>query len=394
MTFHRIELVDIGDKFPTLIDEAFHSETDLLIVANGFEDRSTRFATTLAERGKRVPQAATIHYDTNQTDNEQLLSALKKALQILGAVNTPVPIESIPDDIAALVVRAGQNRPGEPVRVTFDVSGASGRVILRVIRTLFHLTREGAAIELTVAYTEATTYSPTKDQADERLAALQPPEDPPADWLPTDPMSVGPDWEAHDAGAEIEYPGQSAEGLGERAVVLCGFNADRVRVALDAVDPAFNADMPHDGVAYIVGRPPADDLAWRLEVMRQINAYGGDTTKFDFHESSTLHYFETLHRLEDLYKASFGSQRMTVIPFGSKMQTLAAALFCELHPDVRAYLVAPRRYTGADYSTGSGPTHTLTFGHLGELTEAMAGLGDLIYDRPENAMTGWTTETT
>ena len=396
MGFNRVELVDLHEFFPTRAVGGRFPPADLLLVVNGFEDRSTRYVELLAKFGASVPAAATMRFNTNRSDNEARLGSLESGLANLGATNTFIDVADIDEALPAYVVEtSSQTRfASTPFRVTFDISAASGRIILRVIRCLFQLARtDDVAIELTIAYTEATEYAPTQADAEATLASLRPHEDRPADASTVDAMSVGPDWEAHDDGVDVVYTGQSAEGLAERAVVICGFNADRVRVALDAVDPAFNSDMPHPGVTYIAGEPPAEQLRWRLEVMKQINSYGADTSDFDFHDASTLEYLETLYRLEDVYNNGFGSQRMTIIPFGSKMQTLAAALFCELHPDVRAHLVAPKRYAGSDYSNGNGPTHTLSFGDLKTLVGRMASLGNLQYVAREGATTGWTTST-
>lgn len=65
-------------------------------------------------------------------------------------------------------------------------------------------------------------------------------------------------------------------------------------------------------------------------------------------------------------------------------------VFCEIHPDVRAYLVAPKRYQGVDYSTGNGPTHLLPFGSLNNLVDVCSTLGSLHMESRDGAFTGYT----
>lgn len=381
----------MNDAFPKLEPLTVAPVTDLLIVVNGFEERSTRYASLLAGGSANVVEAVVLKFATNRDDNEAQMTDLTVSLQQLSTRMTTIDVADLSSKLAPSVRAAAERseNDGGRLRLTFDVSGASGRIILRVMRCLFELAREGISINLTVAYTEATEYAPTQADAENILNQLRARAELLKGVSPSAPIAVGPDYDADSSGADVEYIGQSAEGLPEHAVVICGFNANRVRVALDAVDPAFNADVPHRGVTYIAGEPPAKDLAWRLTVMKQINAYPEEPAAFDFHDASTLHYMETLDRLEKAYNEGFGKQRLTVIPFGSKMQTLAAALFCELHPDVRAQLVAPKRYQGSDYSRGSGPTHLLRFGDLTGLTARMSTLGSLRFQTGGGLLTGW-----
>jgi hypothetical protein len=386
MTFRRLELVDLQHSFPVLDNSEDVAPSDLLVVVGGFEERTIHYVQKLSDAGVSVPQAVVLRYPTNVEENEAMMARLEVALGKVTSEVTKIDISEIEIELEAAILRVRDSTEHE-VRITFDLSGASGRMILRVVRALFEIARTGAQdLSLRIAYTEAEEYSPSKADAESILRELKKS----VDLLSAgDAFSVGPDWDADESGTVVEYMGQSSENVPERAVVICGFNANRVRVALDAVDPAFNADVPHPNVTYIAGAPPAPELAWRLDVMKEINSLGADPAGFDFIDVSTLDYMETLGTLERIYQAGFGNERLTVIPFGSKMQTLAAALFCEMHPEVRAQLVAPARYVGVDYSKGSGSSHSLDFGNLRQLANNMEELGSLHLEKQEGAVTGW-----
>jgi hypothetical protein len=57
------------------------------------------------------------------------------------------------------------------------------------------------------------------------------------------------------------------------------------------------------------------------------------------------------------------------------MQTIGAALFCYLHPSVRAVFATPEEYNATQYSEGCKATWTIDFGSLKELRHQMDKAG-------------------
>jgi hypothetical protein len=363
MKFHRTSLSDIQGSLPELV------VYDLLVCVNGFEDRSVAVPALLASLGMTANKAIVLHYPSNVDDNRRTIEKLQGSLEQISAEAV-----SLEFGMAAPALReelrsiSADSAVGGRVRVLLDVSGASGRMILRLIRFFFELaSSDDLKVELTVGYAEAAEYAPTQAEARSLIEASSQPGE----------STLGLDFDAEELSPSVEYPGQHIEHVPDRAIVICGFNADRGRAALDHIDTAFNIDVPHSRVTYIAGQPPRESDRWRLDAMMQINS-SGVAEPIDFHVTSTLHYQDTLKKLESRYQESFGHERITVLPFGSKMQTLAAALYCEMHADVKVQLLAPARYAGANYSMGQGDIHFLPLGDLSKLSALLSSVGQLV----------------
>ena len=65
--------------------------------------------------------------------------------------------------------------------------------------------------------------------------------------------------------------------------------------------------------------------------------------------------------LEQIYEKYCETNNITVVPLGSKMQTLAALLFAEKHPDVKLLIPIPKKYDPRRYSEGVGKTYEVVF---------------------------------
>jgi hypothetical protein len=370
--FHRTELLDLQDQLPVLLDEssfiATEAEFDLLVCVNGFEERTAAIPKWLAEHGQRIPHTAVVVYPTNLEDNDRTRGALQESVGQVSStthdIHFKIPAPELRSELRKIVEQSSSK--GQ-IRILFDISGASGALILRLTRTFFELARQAVLdVNLTIAYAEAEHYSPTQEAAEELIEQAS----------ANGEATLGLDFDAEELTPTVEYPGHHLDTVADRAVVICGFNADRVRTALDHIDTAFNIDFPHARVTYIAGKPPREADAWRLNAMVKINSLPA-VGQLAVQQASTLDYLETLRRLEAQYLKSFGKERITVLPFGSKMQSVATALFCELRSDVKVQLVAPARYTGVEYSTGVGPLHILPMGSLIELINTLGRIGQI-----------------
>lgn len=378
MKFKTTELVDVIGNLPILETGELSSDGGLLtqsfevfLVANGFEDRSTAVTLGLADAGAKFRAACFFSYDRNHDDNARTFADLRTGLDRLSADVSSIDA-SLPDGVFDEIVRAVIDAAAVDgtCRVLFDASGATSRLIMRVLRVLFLLARSSQTdVDLTVAYSQAKSYFPTAPEADEIVAKMT--------TSGFEAATLGLDYEADELTYLVEHPGQHIDFLPERAVVLCGFNADRVRASLDKIDTVFNIDAPHARVSYVVGEPPLEEDKWRKDAMIKINSAGLTNGNIIPYVTSTLQYHETLSLLERIYEDSFGRERITIIPFGSKMQTLAVSLFCEVHPDVRVQILAPARYNGAHYSSGVRSSHKLHFGSLARISTLFRSIGSI-----------------
>jgi hypothetical protein len=345
---------------------------DLFVCAAGFEERAVAGASELLGRGLQVRGICVLTYPSNLDDNAPVRRKLDAVLDQFGPdpilVDTGSTDADFDREFALTVEKFGTR---QSIRVIFDVSACSGRVILRVLRVLFALATGGIEIDLTVLYTQALEYAPSAADAQRIIAEAGQDED------YTVPATLGLDFDADEVTHIVERAGQHVDNAPDRAVVICGFNADRARASLDLIDTAFNVDAPHPRVTYIVGRPPRDEDAWRLQAMIDINSAGFAHPAIEPSVASTLDYRETLRLLEAVYEETAGRHKLTILPFGSKMQILAVALFCEGHPDVRVQMLAPSRYKGAQYSSGVRAVHVLNVGDLATVAPSLRSVGEL-----------------
>lgn len=343
-----------------------NGEFDVLLCAAGFEDRAVHITSLLDSPDLSFKTAVVLDYRTNLEDNASRRRELIRRLE--GAVGR---VHLVDDECteAEFDGRVGELIP-DGAKVMFDISAATGTYILRVLRALF-LRARTRQVSLTVLYSSAAEYTPTKPDA-EALIELTSQSD------TAGVSTFGLDHDADEVPQVIAAGGVHLDAVTERAVVICGFNADRVRASLDKIDTSFNLDIPHPNVSYIAGVPPRPADLWRYKAMKDINQTP------DARQASTLHYAETMRLLEEAHSNAGYRSRLTVLPFGSKLQSLAVALFSEAHSDARIQMLAPVRYAGAGYSRGIGEVFTVTLGDLRFLSSVLRSIGSLrIQEHPD-----------
>jgi|GEM_PF-6303083 len=372
MRITEITAADVLADCPELEPFASTRDGEVFICANGFEDRARAVASLLAHDGARYERAILLTYPSSAWDNDSQRADLEAQLRQISDNVVSVDGESHDATFEAAIAHqmSEATTAGESIQVLFDISGCSGRFILRVLRVLFDLANSGADVHLRIAYTQALRYAPTQAEATEILSARA------RDPLETRPASLGLDWDAGEVAHLIERPGQHIDHAPDRAIVICGFNADRIRASLDRIDTDFNVDFPHPRVTYIAGLPPKPEDRWRLQAMVEINSSDEGIAPEPL-TASTLDYRDTLKLLESIYDEHGGHNKLTVLPFGSKMQSLAVALFCEAHADVRVQMLAPSRYRSVEYSMGVEAAHQLELGALSELSQQLRRIGEL-----------------
>ncbi|CAN7409103.1 hypothetical protein LJR042_002579 [Microbacterium maritypicum] len=366
----RITAVSYDRVAETLPDvqelEADLRDYDVLICAAGFEDRATHITERVRMSSASIATAIILDYDSNTEDNARkrdelvtLVTDSANAVHIINDRGTEADFDS----------RLQTLLPSN-ARILFDVSASSGTYLLRVMRALFGHARSHA-VDVDIAYASALDYKPSHEEAEALIKRLD-------DGEATEGTTLGLDFDA-DENAHVIAPGDvRLEPVSESAVVICGFNADRVAASLDKIDTSFNIDKNHPDVKFISGHPPRARDEWRYGVMNRINGHRPSQ------KASTLHYQETLRHLEAAYAATEPRSRLTVLPFGSKMQSIAVALFAEAHSDVRVQMLPPVSYGGAGYSHGVGETYLLSLGDLGRLSRTVRSINALCIEEDED----------
>jgi len=246
--------------------------------------------------------------------------------------------------------------PTDEANVIFDVSGVANRLLMRCMKVLLSLN-----IRLTILYSEAAKYYPTREEYEEN----------PEKWQSEE--SLGLERGVSDVILSEEYPGYHIDQLPDCVILFPSFNKERARAVISEIDPSL-LTAAENQVLWLLGIPHLDEDRWRLDAMRKINQLSDSSIQY---QVSTFDYRDSLRTLEAIYLNRLGQCKFTLSSMGSKMQALGAALFCYLRPDVRVVFAIPREYNAGKYSDGCKATWMVDFGSTRELRISLDQVGTL-----------------
>jgi hypothetical protein len=357
---HEMQIDDVAPMLPKAIESTspVTKSFDLWISALGFEERCGAWAQALAEGGSDLGVALVCAYTTNREQNGANETALIADLKRCSA--RVEWIEADEQNLTEMIrerIECLRARLDRPLRIGWDISVASNRLIVRLGRSLMD---RGNSVE--VLYSEAMTYFPTEEEysAD------------PSRW--TDDERMGLDRGTLNVRTASEFPGVHSSQLPNRLIMLPGYNRDRVRKVISNVDSQFLVELDSAPIAWLVGSPHLQEDSWREAAISQI--HGIPPT----HESlplSTFDYAETLSVLERLYGKWGRKCNLTISPMGSKFQALGCALFCIARPDVRVVFAQPEEYNVARYTSGVKARWSVDFMLIDSLLGELMKLGTL-----------------
>jgi len=351
---------DVLAKLPEackLDDASAPRHVDLFLCALGFEPRCLSVPKELGRLAVKVSHGCYLEPSTNRSDNRANLPALTGYLEgfctSLGSLQSD-DLE-FPERLRQLVISAGKGRSG-PAVVALDISVLANRALMRVLKVLLE-----SDVDLTVAYAEAEVYHPTREEY----------RDHPEVWRSEN--ALGLERGVADVGPSREYPGQHLDPLPDFLILFPSFRADRTRAIIARVDLSLRT-VPAGKVVWLIGVPHLRDNRWRADAMRELNGISATAPQYDV---STFEYKEVLQRLHAIHGEHEQEFNITVSPLGSKLQALATALFCYMHPDVRVMFAIPKEYNAARYSQGCAAMWLFGFGNTASLRQSLESVGSL-----------------
>jgi hypothetical protein len=358
---HTVSLSDIVGHLPDIkpIDLAQmrpHKRTALFLCALGFEARCLTIPRALADLRWPISRCVYFEFATNRDDNETNRAELLSHLSALSDSVEPMEADtqefagSLRQTIRSLVESSEERHP----LVILDTSVTSNRLLMRAMKVLMEFD-----LNLVLLYAEAAIYHPTKQEYRDNKLRSRVNE---VAWL---------DRGVSEVETSHEYPGYHVDQLPDCAMIIPGFNRDRVRAVIHKIDPTLTRPSEHK-LLWLVGVPHLPENHWRIEMMREIHELGADASEF---EVSTFEYKDTLRTLETLYLDRVNDYRFTIAPMGSKLQALGASLFCHLHPDVRVMFSVPDRYNAVNFSEGCRATWIIEFESLKKSREDLDNVG-------------------
>lgn len=312
-----------------VIDKSSHF--DLFIGALGFEERTTGAVASLVDRDVRIEKSVLMEYDMYYQANEKRREKYEEYINYLTRGRTYRPLNAPvanPDPIFSEKMKSllqALVNTAHP-KILFDCTSCTSSILSKTLAVLLNY-----PCELTVLYSEAADYSPTREDWESR------------ERKPYDKWVQGPF-------VGVRYvekpPILQADDVGEQPVLLILFptfnteRTNRVSAELDPTERIWFFGEPHD----------LTKNAYRIEMEKSYAApimCPGDKWSL----LTTFDYRKTLLSLGGIYAERHFDYRIVIMPHGSKMQTLGANLFRVVHETSMVHAM-PMEYNPDKYSTG------------------------------------------
>lgn len=227
-------------------------EIDLLVCTLGFEDRAPALAVRFSKDGAlRNASIVLVEYPTNISDNEANLGKFEDAAKAASALQRiqyarNTYFRSITEILTGLSLRVG-------ARIVFDITTCSSYVFYPTMKALMELDAD-----LTLVYSEASSYSPTREEWDEVAHK--------ANQETSMFIESFENAEFQSIGVDDVYASSlfSEMNPGNRPTTFVGvpnFSAGRMN-ALVTRDQEINKTS---GCFWLIGEPPSAENDWRIE---------------------------------------------------------------------------------------------------------------------------------
>ena len=308
------------------IDVPVLRSSDCLLVCAGFEERAVVTLNRICESEKSDFTLGLIKYLPYQQENkiEQLRETIRRtALRVKYFDYNRENPSGMGEELRSFTQQFE--------RVFVDISGMSRLLIVQTLVALLTLGNHS----VTLIYGEAEKYSPSIEQFNrdhnEDNAKLI------SGYLSTGIFEIA---------ATPELSSISMLGEAIRLIAFPSFDPAQLTNLLQELQPAYTD--------FIHGIPPDNENKWRTDAIRNLNRLTLHELrgKRD-HETSTLDYRETLHKLIEIYAERSMFDRFVVAPTGSKMQAVAVGLFRAALHDVQIVYPTPQVFSEPkEYTSG------------------------------------------
>ena len=310
---------------------------DVLIMCAGFESRAVSSLRRVLQHGTRGFTVVVIRYLPAYLENrfEEIRSLL---------VEHEISFQELTYD------RRSPSGAGEDIvervrsaqKAVVDISGMSRLLIVQCLVALV----QSKVSRLSVVYTEALEYPPSFSEFETELQGGQ--------TKRPSFLSSG----IFEIAATPELSSVAMVGQPVRLIAFPSYDPSQLSNLLQELQPTYT-ELIH-------GIPPSDANRWRLEAVRTLN-FGAISELLNRkdHEASTLDYQDTLGVLLDIYSNNGMFDRLVVSPTGSKLQTVAVAIFCSVLTDVQVVYPTPERFIDpSNYTHGERQVYQVEFPSL------------------------------
>lgn len=326
---------------------------NLFLCALGFEQRCLKIPKMLSKIDSyRCSKSIYFTYKTNKADS---LSNHSKLSEFLSDFSDFVSSMECDEDDFNINFRntISQLCLTDPnPNIIFDISACSSKVILIVLKILLDFD-----IRVKIVYTEAEIYHPTPDEINTKKKFNN--------WIADDKLGLS---KGADCFISSEFPGNNRDNHLSAIIVFASFKPERNRNAIAKVDETLLTN-PGSRVKWIIGEPYNEKDQYRKKFLIDSNKLNQNS---EFHTISTFDYKDTLRKLDEIFNDEKNSKyHMVISPLGSKMQSVAIALYHFLKPDIAIIFSQPKEYNAKGYSKGCFREHMINFGDTKDIREIL-----------------------
>lgn len=325
----RIDRAISNTQLPLLeaINTPHFQPGDVLIVSGGFEDRALAVLNLACSQNVEGLSIIGFEYSPpiSQNRHEEIIALCEKAHWSYLGLNYDRRNPSGAFDLLSKAL------PTDAGRVYLDISGMSRLLIAQLVAGLIRHYPARAAVS--VLYAEAEHYPPSRHEAEAQI----------------EKNSI-------DSATLLSF---LSNGVFDLTVVpeLSSINLHRAPIRLIAfpsLNPAqllsVRSSIQPTQLTLIHGIPPDPELHWRTDVIVALNKLDQDIPRQDIYVS-TLDYSEALKALLELYESWAEFNTLMISPTGSKMQTVAVAIFRAFINDIQVIYPTPLRFTNPEAHT-------------------------------------------
>jgi hypothetical protein len=236
-------------------------------------------------------------------------------------------------------------------RIFVDVSAMSRLLIVQTLVALSH--QKDVFKNVFIAYTEAQFYPPTFEEAKAQLEESESDSSRSILFL-----SSG----VFDIAIVPELSSFARSGGQTRLVTFPSLDSHQLTATRNEIQPS--------RFSLIEGDPPKAENKWRREIVSEVNQLDAMTGSERF-TVCTLDYRQTLKLLLSIYAEHGERERLLISPTGSKMQTVAVAIFRAFIRDVQVIHPVSQSYVSpSQYTVGSGASYILDLSRFNEALHA------------------------
>ena len=291
---------------------------DCILVSGGFEDRAVEALERLCSRPTAKCSIGLIKYLPELPQNEVNVEKMRSMAQEAGLVLREFVYDrenpsGTGEELAQFVRRfAG---------VFVDISGMSRLLIVQLLVALLR----GRQGRVSVIYAMAEQYPPSPERflSDQQQVVVA---NTALSYLSSGTLEIA---------ATPELGSVSMQGETIRLIAFPSFDPAQLTNVIQELQPTY--------AEFIHGIPHRIEDHWRREAIADLNReVFKELATGKHHDVSTLDYRETLNTLLDIYTGRSMYDRLVIAPTGSKMQTVAVALFRAVLHDVQIVYPTPQ----------------------------------------------------